>query len=265
MTADLQSVKGDLHLRLIYQADPLPEREHGDDEAEYSAMAAWADRTCGGVARVECLAGNVGYLDLKPILFPVVLCGDVIAAAMSVVASTDALIIDVRHCLGGDPNMVAFLCSYLCGREPVELSRLYERGEEHQSWTLPFVPGRRFGAAKPVYVLTSAATFSGGEQLAYDLQQITRATVVGERTKGGANAREGFRLTDHLEATISVARAVSPRTGGNWEGTGVAPDIAVSAERARDRAYRLALERVAASGGAAALVDGSSGPIDSIG
>ncbi len=251
VTADLQSVNGDKHLRLLYHADPLPEREHGDDAADYAAMARWADQTCGGVARVERLPGNVACLDLQPVLFPTAICGDAIAAAMSLVAPAEALIIDLRHCLGGEPTMAAFLCSYLHGPDPAELTGLYERKSQRirQSWTLPFVPGRRFGATKPVYVLTSATTFSGGEQLAYDLQQLARATIIGERTKGGAHAREGFRVHPHLEATISVARAVNPVTGGNWEGTGVTPDIEVLAADARDRAYQLGLEHVSALAG----------------
>jgi C-terminal processing protease CtpA/Prc len=121
-----------------------------------------------------------------------------------------------------------------------------------QNWTLPYVPGRRFGQDKPVYVLTSAVTFSGGEQLSYDLQQLGRATIVGETTRGGANPREGFTVHPHLEATISVATAVSPRTGGNWEGTGVAPDIPTAAGRARDTAYERALQDVMKAGGATA-------------
>jgi C-terminal processing protease CtpA/Prc len=111
------------------------------------------------------------------------------------------------------------------------------------------VPGRRFGRAKPVYALTSAATFSGGEQLAYDLQQLRRAVIVGETTRGGGHAREGFRVGPHLEATISVAAAVNPVSGTSWEGTGVTPDIQVPAAQARDEAHRLALEQVAAADG----------------
>jgi hypothetical protein len=246
VTADLQSVNGDKHLRLLYHAEPLPEREHGDDAAEWDAMARWAGQTCGGVAGLERRPGNVGYLDIQPVLFPAAISGDAITAALSLVAPTEALIIDLRRCIGGEPAMSAVLCSYLHGPEPVELTGLYERvsGRIRQFWTLPFVPGRRFGPTKPVYVLTSGSTFSGGEQVGYDLQQTGRAMVIGERTKGGAHAREGFRVHPHLEATISVARAVSPVTGGNWEGTGVIPDIEVPAERARDRAYRLALEHV---------------------
>lgn len=246
VTADLQSVNGDKHLRLMYRADPLAVQAHGDDAAEWAAMARWAGQTCGGVAGLERRPGNVGFLSIEPVLFPAAISGEAIAAAMSLVAATEALIIDLRRCIGGEPTMAAFLCSYLHGPEPVELTGLYERatGRVRQFWTLPFVPGNRFGATKPVYVLTSGTTFSGGEQVSYDLQQLGRAMVIGERTRGGAHAREGFRVHPHLEATISVARAVSPVTGGNWEGTGVIPDIEVPAGHARDRAYRLALEHV---------------------
>jgi hypothetical protein len=243
VTADLQSVNGDKHLRLKYHEEAMPPRTPGDDTEEYAALARWADQTCGGVACAQRLAGNVGYLDLRPVLFPTVFCGEVITAAMSLLATADALIIDLRNCLGGEPSMAAFLISYLWDRDPAQLSGLRERQDNlsRQIWTLPYVPGRRFGKDKPVYVLTSATTFSGGEQLSYDLQQLGRATIVGEPTRGGANPREGFRVHPHLEATISVAVAVNPVTGGNWEGTGVVPDIQTTADSARDTAYERAL------------------------
>jgi len=251
VTADLQSVNGDKHLRLLYHDQPIGHREPGDDAEEYAAVARWAEQTCGGVASVQRLAGNVGYLDLQPILFPAVIGGELITAAMSLVAATEALIIDVRRCLGGEPAMVAFLISYLWDHDPVQLTGLQERQDDRprQSWTLPYVPGRRFGRAKPVYALTSAATFSGGEQLAYDLQQLRRAVIIGETTRGGGHAREGFRVGPHLEATISVAAAVSPVSGTSWEGTGVNPDIHTPAAQARDKAHRLALEQIAAGDG----------------
>lgn len=227
VTQDLQSVNGDKHLRLLYSADEVP--DDGDESAEVTALTRWADRTSGGIARVERLDGNIGYLDLRPVLFPPSIAGDAAVAAMTLVAPTDALIVNLRHCLGGDPAMVALLCSYLLGDEPVHLIDFYERAgsQIRQSWTLPYTPGRRFGASKPVYLLTSATSFSGAEELSYDLQQLGRASVVGERTRGGAHPREGFRVDPHLQATIPVARAVSPVSGTNWEGTGVTPDIEV--------------------------------------
>lgn len=254
VTADLQSVNGDKHLRLLYHEEAIPPRTPGDDAEEYAALARWAGQTCGGVACAQRLAGNVGYLDLRPVLFPAGLAAEVITAAMSLLASADALIIDLRNCLGGEPSMVTFLISYLWDGDPAQLSGLRERKDNllRQAWTLPYVPGRRFGKDKPVYVLTSAVTFSGGEQLSYDLQQLGRATVVGEPTRGGAHPREGFRVHPHLEATISVAVAVNPKTGGNWEGTGVTPDIQTTADRARDIAYEHALRDVITAGGTAA-------------
>jgi Peptidase family S41/N-terminal domain of Peptidase_S41 in eukaryotic IRBP len=249
VTADLQSVNGDKHLRLLYHGEALAPRAPGDDAQEYAAMAQWADRTCGGIAGVQRLAGNVGYLDLQPVLFPVVQCGERATAAMSLLATTDALLIDLRGCLGGEPGMTVFLVSYLWDHDPVQLTSLRQRDQLTQAWTLPYVPGGRFGKDKPVYVLTSATTFSGGEQLSYDLQQLGRATVVGERTRGGAHAREGFVVHPHLEATISVAESIHPVSGGNWEGTGVVPDVETTAAQARGTAYRRALADVIAAGG----------------
>jgi len=254
VTADLQSVNGDKHLRLRYHDEALAARAPGDDTEEIASLARWADQTCGGVACAQRLAGNVGYLDLQPILFPAAMCAEIVTAAMSLVATTDALILDLRHCVGGEPGMAVFAASYLWNQDPVQLTGLRERQDAapRQMWTLPYVPGRRFGKTKPVYVLTSTTTFSGGEQLSYDLQQLGRATVVGEHTGGGAHAREGFPVHPHLEATIPVAVSVNPISGSNWEGVGVAPDIEVAASQARDTAYRLALEAVIAAGTASA-------------
>ena len=252
VTTDLQSVNHDQHLRLLYHEEAQPLRQPGDDTEQYAAMARWACQTCGGIACAQRLAGNVGYLDLQPILFPAAIAGETATAAMTLLADTEALIIDLRHCLGGEPGMAVFLASYLWNHEPVQLTGLREAGQLKQAWTLPHVPGRRFGKDKPVFALTSAKTFSGGEELSYDLQQLGRALIVGERTRGGAHAREGFLVHPHLEATISVAESVNPKTGSNWEGTGVTPDIETPADQARDVAYAMALKHVIETGSPAA-------------
>ena len=217
-------------------------------------MTAYAERTAGGIARAERLDGNVGYLDLRPLLFPPVVAGEAVAAAMTLIAPAEALILDLRQCLGGSPDMVAMVCSYLFGDEPVHLIDIIDRpaadgtAAVRQSWTMPFTPGRRFGPDKPVFVLTSGTTFSGGEELSYDLQQLGRAIVVGECTRGGAHPVERFPIRPHLQATIPVARAHSPASGGNWEGTGVLPDVQVPAGEALRVAYQRALAHVVALG-----------------
>lgn len=244
VTADLQSVNSDLHLRLKYSETELSDT-HDDEATQIRQMAEWSDLTCGGVAHAQRLPGNVGLLKIAPLFFPPVVAGDKVAAAMNLLAATDALIIDLRECLGGDPLMVALAYSYLTGHEPVQLTGMAHRdpADFKQLWT-SHVPGAKFGPDKPVWVLTSKTTFSGGEALSFDLQENGRAVVIGERTRGGAHPREGFRVDSHLEVTIPTARSVSPISGGNWEGTGVTPDVPTTAAEALPEANRRALEAV---------------------
>ena len=89
------------------------------------------------------------------------------------------LIIDLRGCLGGVPETVTMIVSHLTGDEPVHVHDLVRRdGGIIQFWTATYV-SPKVDPGIPVYVLTSARTFSGGEELAYDLQALGRATVVG--------------------------------------------------------------------------------------
>jgi C-terminal processing protease CtpA/Prc len=91
---------------------------------------------------------------------------------------------------------------------------------------------------KPVYVLTSARTFSGGEDLACTLQTHQRAIVVGEITAGGAHPTAPYALDFALHVTVPWGRSINPITNSNWEGTGVQPDIASAAELALERAMQ---------------------------
>jgi C-terminal processing protease CtpA/Prc len=189
---------------------------------------------------VQLLDGNTALLELAPSLFPLAWSAEPLSAALTLVARADSLVLDLRANRGGDPETVSFVCSYLLD-ERTHLNTQYARvGDRHdQWWSLPYVPGARFGGTKPVYVLTGPDTFSGAEELAYDLQQLGRAVTVGETTRGGAHPREGWTVHPHLEVTIPVARSVNPVSGTNWEGTGVRPDVPCPAPEALDKALSL--------------------------
>lgn len=242
VTADLQSVNGDKHLRLLYSVDEIGEDD--DNAFDEDRYVQEVQLSAGGVGAVRRLAGNVGYLDIRA-MHGASYAGHFVSAAMTLVAHTDALLLDVRHNGGGDPGMVALYCSYLFD-EPTHLNDLYGRGEQvnYHSWTLPYVPGPRYGGSKPVWVLTSSTTFSGAEELAYNLTTRSRATLVGERTRGGAHPGVRYRVSAHLKTAVPSGRAVNPVTGTNWEAVGVAPDVEVPAEQAFDTGYRLALDHV---------------------
>ncbi|MGP3984739.1 S41 family peptidase [Streptomyces sp. KR80] len=175
---------------------------------------------------------------------------------MTLLARAEALIVDLRRNTGGNPEMVTLLSSYLFD-EPVHLNTLENRsaGRQHQFWTVSWAPGPRFGGAQPVWVLTSGDTFSAAEEFTYNLQQRGRAVVVGERTRGGANAGSWYRLTDHLRLFVPGVRAVNPVSGTNWEGVGVTPDVPTAAAEALDAAYEAALHSVLARDVPAAVAD----------
>jgi hypothetical protein len=194
-----------------------------------------------GIHRVERLDGNIGYLDLRRVPAPEN-AGPAITAAMELVCGTYALIIDLRRNGGGSPEGVAFWCSYLLAEEPTHLNDIFhaDTGETRQFWSYPYLPGHRY-LDRPVFVLTSSRTFSGGEDFAYTLQALGRAEVVGETTGGGAHPTRPFPISAAVHIGIPFARSVSPVTGTNWQGTGVIPDTAVPADQAYDLAHAKAL------------------------
>ncbi|WP_211240794.1 S41 family peptidase [Hamadaea tsunoensis] len=243
VTADLQSVNEDRHLRLKYHADPVSPEQGA---ATLASMRRDFDTSLGGAPRVELLDGGVAVVELAPMLFPLEWAAEPVSAALTLASSARALIVDLRANRGGDPDTVAFVCSYLLD-ERTHLNTMYWRAGERseQSWSLPHVPGARFGGSKPLYLLSSESTFSAAEELAYDLQQLGRAVVVGEPTRGGAHPCRGWTVHPHLEVTVPTGRAVNPVSGANWEGIGVQPDVPCAAAEALDQAYALALARLA--------------------
>jgi C-terminal processing protease CtpA/Prc len=242
VTLDLQSVNGDKHLRLRFHVEPV--HDASDSSFDLAEHRAEAELSGYGIARVERLPGNVGYLDTRLLPFAE-LAGPAVTAAMSLIASTDVLLIDVRRNVGGDPATVALISSYLFD-ERTHLNDVYFREGDRtkQFWTSPYVPGSRFGAVKPVWLLTGPDTFSAAEDLSYTLQQLKRARTVGEPTRGGAHPRGQYKVATHLDVTVSYARSINPVSQANWEGGGVVPDIPVPAAEAFSHAYRLALDHV---------------------
>src|SRR3989449_4729019 len=80
----------------------------------------------------------------------------------------------------------------------------------HAVFCLKKKAGARFGGAKPVYVLTSAHTLSAGEEFAYDLEVLKRATIVGETTSGQAHATFEARIDNHFEILLPTGKALNP-------------------------------------------------------
>ncbi len=250
LTEDLRSVTHDKHLHVDFAPQQVREMRERAGRQPEDRPEDWLNRPRFdnfGFKEVKILPGNIGYLDLRG-FFPAEYAGETASAAMNFLSNCGALIIDLRENGGGSPSMIQLLTTYLySGEEPIHLNNFYWRPEDRttQTWTLPFVPGKRMDKAD-VYVLTSNRTFSAAEEFTYNLKNLKRATIVGETTGGGAHPGGTEIATDRFTVWIPRGRAINPITNTNWEGTGVAPDIAVPKDKALDMAQAAALEKLAA-------------------
>jgi hypothetical protein len=233
LTAQLRSWSGDRHLRLTargatpansVRAEEMSPARHSED----------------GVEEAKRLDGNVGYLRLS-YFADVGAAGKHIAQVMQDLATTDALIIDVRGNTGGAPETVMYLVGYFFAARTL-VARVYARPDERttEMWSAK-VSGPTY-ADKPIYVLTNRRTFSAGEAVAYHLQAFGRAVIVGDTTGGGAHRVSRVPLDGELTLSVPETRVTNVRTQTDWEGRGVIPDVAVSSELAAETAHLAALK-----------------------
>jgi len=242
LTDDLAAVAHDKHLRVSSRSAPPPR-----------PMGGPLPRSEGGVTRADRLADGIGYLEIVGFP-PLEVFAPATDRAMAALGDTKALIIDLRRNGGGNPASVAHLVSFFMA-DRTHVNDLIWRNagtdtfRTESFWTRP-TPTPYVG--KPVYLLTSSRTFSGGEEFVYDLQVLKRATLVGEVTGGGANPGGVRALSPDLTIFLPAGRAENPVTKTSWEGKGVTPDIATPAGDALKEALQR-LGSVPADGGIEAL------------
>lgn len=249
LTMQMKAIAHDQHLQVFYLS-PMPQPPGGQKGPGSSqSMIQIFDRDNFGFQELKHLNGNIGYMKITHFA-EAGEGGPTVAAAMTFLSHTDALIIDLRKNGGGDPDMVDLLASYLFPAQPLlQLNDLSwrEKGTPHhtsqQFWTLPYVPGPRY-LNRQVYVLVGHETLSAAEEFAYDLQALKRATVIGATTWGGANPGAMVPLAAHFQAFIPTGQAINPFTKTNWEGKGVQPNVQVPINDAFEVAYRMALQHL---------------------
>jgi hypothetical protein len=90
------------------------------------------------------------------------------------------------------------------------------------------IPGEATPLRKAkVYLLVSNKTASAAEHFSLAMKSTGRGTLIGEATAGANHFGGPAELNDHFNVWMPVGRTYDVKTGRDWEGAGVAPDIAV--------------------------------------
>ncbi|HEX4695562.1 S41 family peptidase [Sphingomonas sp.] len=272
LTTDLAAVSADRHLRVIPQAALPPGEPVGGQPAPQPGARPSPAPQPGGPrpirrASIEdagWLAKDVAYIRYTGFT------GDPAAVAataefMKTHAAAKAVVIDCRYNNGGGISEMNAMLPYLYGK-PTTLVRMEmvdavvkSRGgspfdgdgfvrpaagaaagiSATEHYVVPKTDETRLFGAK-VFYLTSTRTASAAEHLALAFKRTKRATLIGEAT-AGANHFGGFEsIGMGLAVFLPVGRTVDPDTGKDWEGTGIAPDVAVAPTLALEEALRRA-------------------------
>lgn len=243
LTEDLRAVHKDVHLRVMkneetYKRLLAPPTKRPDDSTELKRMK----QQNYGFKSVQIDGDkSTAYLDIPGPFWGTQESFEMAAAAMNMAAYCEYVILDIRHNPGGTGQMGRFIASYFYkpGNEKFYLNGFHkDRKMDEQEWTYAFVPGKRNPQAK-VYILVGPGTASASEGLAYAMQKLGRATIVGDTTAGAGIAGSFVPLKRNLIAFVPVKMVVGPRSDEGWEGIGVIPDVFAGEEDALEVTRKL--------------------------
>ena len=251
ITADLQAVNPDLHLKVREPGAAPAASPGGPPRAPLKGVeeAKWIEP---GIAYIRFDVFRGSPEELKAV-----------RAFMQEHLDAKAIIIDARGHHGGGLAEMDVMLPYLYTKrtplvdmdvtEAVAKERGLPMSDSPNLIRVDAPPGivRREHTVFPhptehllftakVFYLTSTKTGSAAEHLALAFKRTHRATLVGEHTAGANHFGGEEPVGAGLELWLPVGRTLDPDTGKDWEGTGILPDVAVPADLALETALKLA-------------------------
>ncbi len=150
---------------------------------------------------------------------------------MQFLSNTDAISVDLRNSLAEAHSRCRSLPATFSSI-PTHLIDMEFRGDNYTDhyWTAAWLPGKRL-AEIPMYVLTSADTFSGAEVFAYRFKRSSARQSFAKPPRQ-CECRGHLDVAPFFRVWMPMGRPVDRDTDTNWEGTGVSPDIKTSAQEA---------------------------------
>jgi hypothetical protein len=273
MTDDLMAVQKDGHLHVMLAPPP---------------DAGGAGRDSGGPPRdfppliqsAKTIAPGIGYIRFTGFFGT----DEEMAGVRKWLAENSndkVLIFDLRNHHGGGLDEQDAIFSYIFGKK-TPLVKMAVRKDVYDSGGMPLsagptlvfesdgdrmvathsaLPGPETALRKAkVYLLVSNRTASAAEHFALALKSTGRATLIGEATAGANHFGGGMPLNDHFGVWMPVGRTYDIKTGKDWEGAGIAPDI----EADPRRALVVALEKAGLSHEDAVRLDAQEVPAEPV-
>lgn len=239
LDTDISSIHHDPHLRISFDPDFNPQIAFNPTAEQKEFVKKFWKENNYSFKKLELLPGNIGYLSFNFFVDDIEAAKPTIKAALAFLANADAVIIDLRENMGGNPKMVSQIESYFF-HEKTEMNHLIDRtiGDTIYMFADPSKTDSLY-LPSLVYILTSPHTFSGAEDFSYGMQVAKRAVIVGETTGGGAHPQKPFAVSQGFILYIPFARSLNPVTKKDWEGTGVIPDFKTPAANALLKAREL--------------------------
>ncbi len=270
LTDDLQAVHKDGHLRVAAVEKQEQSGAHSGPPSDFPPL----------IQAAKTIAPGIGYIRFTAFFGT----DDEVAAVRKWLAENrDAktLIFDLRNHHGGGLDEQDAIFSYLYGRKtplvkmaiskdiyqrrgsPIEAgpTLVFASDGDKMVATHSAIPGEDTPLRKAsVYLLVSNRTASAAEHFALALKSTGRATLIGEATAGANHFGGPAPLNDHFAVWMPVGRTYDIKTGKDWEGEGVAPDIAVDPKQA----LVVALEKAGLSHEDAVRLDAGEVPAEPV-
>jgi carboxyl-terminal processing protease len=171
---------------------------------------------------VKRLEGGIGYIRFN--IFVMILM-DRLRAAIRGMHDAPGIIIDLRGNPGGLGGMASGIAGELETKQ-TSLGVMRMRVGYNNFAVFP----QQNPYTGPVVILTDGGSASTSEIFAAGMQELGRATVVGERTMGAALPSVFFKLPTGAIFQYAIADFKTPK-GALVEGNGVKPDIEVKLTR----------------------------------
>ncbi len=240
LTEEIIKLTGDHHFGIAFNPDlytQLSNGQRGPDNNDYFDRLATRTRAQNYFFSDISLQNGLFYFHLSEfgLLETTKAYFD---SLMHEAEQASGIIIDLRSNSGGNGDFAHYMASYFLP-ESLPLYTNVTTSGKRVIYAMSTSASKKHRSI-PLYILVNQTTVSAGELVPYLLQNHDRAVVIGATTYGAAHPTIDTPLASGFIGFMPVAFAEHIKTGKDWEGTGVVPDISCQGENALKAALDLA-------------------------